>query len=51
MEDRSKRRVAFEKRAKRMLRYLEDSTGFSIMQLAQQARNEKGAGLERFVKA
>ena len=56
-----RRRVAFEERAKRMLRYLEDSedlevgirelkeqmktpeeAGFSIMQIAQQARNEEG---------
>ena len=61
MEDRRRRRVAFEDASKRMLRYLEDSEdlkviiselkgqldtpeeeGFSIMQIAQQARNDKG---------
>ena len=60
MEDRRKRRVAFEEMAKRVLGYLEDSedlkvgiselkeqletpekVGFSIMQVAQQARTEK----------
>ena len=64
MEDRCRRRVAFEDAAKRMLRYLEDSEdlkvsiselegqpetpekeGLSIMQIVQQARNEKGQQL------
>ena len=50
MEDRRRRRVAFEDAAKNMLRYLEDSEDLEVsiselkgqLQSAQQARNEKG---------
>ena len=52
VEDRRRRRVAFEEAAKSMLRYLEDSeeeqleisedAGVSIRQIAQHARNEDG---------
>ena len=68
VEDRRRRRVAFEEMAKRMLGYPEDSedlkvgiselkeqmetpeeAGFSIMQIAQQARNEKGHNISKFL--
>ena len=68
VEDRRRRRVAFEEMAKRMLGYPEDSEdlkvgiselkgqmatpeeeGFSIMQIAQQARNEKGQKISKFL--
>ena len=45
MEDRRRRRVAFEEAAKRMLRYLEDSEDLKVAELKEQLEISEEAGV------